>query len=73
MNAAKDRFKGRLENLFSMLRHFRCLKRARFEIKMRKDVYERYHAENIIDLHAEGVQVKVKGCPEYLGPKGVRT
>jgi len=56
-----------------MLRHFRCLKRARFEIKMRKDVYERYHAENIIDLHAEGVQVKVKGCPEYLGPKGVRT
>jgi hypothetical protein len=56
-----------------MLRNSRCLKRARFEIKMRKDVYVRYHEENIRDLHAEGVQVKVKGCPDYLGPKGVRT
>jgi hypothetical protein len=71
LDAAKDRFKRRLENLFSILRHSRCLKRARFEIKMRKDVYEKYHEENVRDLHAEGVQVKVKGCPDYLAPKGV--
>ncbi len=74
LNAAKDRFKARLENLFSMLRHSRCLKRARFEIKMRRDVFEKFHAENVRGhLHEEGVEVKVKGYPEYNGPKGVRT
>jgi hypothetical protein len=71
LDGAKDRFKRRLENLFSILRHSRCLKRARFEIKMRKDVYEKYHADNVRDLHAEGVLIKVKACPDYLAPKGV--